>query len=399
MRSWWLASQPRSVRVYVPTAVAVAAVLVVLTSRSVPWSAHVVERAVGWSSLAVLTSLVLRRHLLRVPVARAAQNLSGVWGLSALLIWGWPEALVVSVLVAGVWEEVGRRRWERQAKHIAQVALDCGADLTSLAVAFAVLGQGHAPWGRQALAVAAYLLVDAVVVLTAVCLSMRVGPLGFLWSWTTLVMVLTEATVSLGMAAAWPTSPMAAIGLAWCVVAARAGMLHTRLHEMASTDSRTGLMTAQAWTLTATRMLTRSPVAVLMGDLDHFKDLNDTFGHLVGNDVLHEVGQIILKTLRVGDIGCRWGGEEFTIALPGMTLRQASQVAERLRGQIAERTPGIAPMTISIGVSVAPLARMEDAERLLESAVREADRAMYEAKAAGRNQVAVGREIAPSEPV
>ena len=144
------------------------------------------------------------------------------------------------------------------------------------------------------------------------------------------------------------------------------------------------------------RVLTRSDVAILMCDLDHFKILNDSQGHLAGDEVLGRIGEIIRETLRVGDLACRWGGEEFTVALPGMSLGQGGQVAERLRRAVAASPLSTGPVSMSIGVSAVGVTPMDDAEAALERAVREADRAMYLAKDAGRDQVALGRTLSSS---
>jgi diguanylate cyclase (GGDEF)-like protein len=210
-------------------------------------------------------------------------------------------------------------------------------------------------------------------------------------------MVLTEMLVSVGMAAAWRTSPLAAVGLAWSVVLANAGMHYMRLHELASTDARTGLMTAQTWHAAVSRVLPRTPVALLMGDLDDFKALNDERGHLAGDRILANIGRVIAETLRVGDFACRWGGEEFLLALPGMTVPEAGQVAERLRALIAA-SPQMAGVTISIGVSSIPSVPMDDAAEMLTAGVQAADTAMYMAKAEGRNRVVVTRQPAADEP-
>jgi diguanylate cyclase (GGDEF)-like protein len=330
--------------------------------------------------------------VLGVPVEQAAQDVVGVWGLAALLIWGQAEALLVSALAVGLWTEVARRRWERYSKPWAKVAVDVGGELMAISCAALVLGDGTG-WLAHLAAALTYVVVNSVFVLTVICLAVRTSPLAFLASWTTSVMVFTEVLVSIGMAAAWRTSPPAAVGLAWAVVAANAGMHYMRLHELASTDARTGLMTAQTWEVAVGRVLTRSPVAVLMGDLDHFKALNDKQGHLAGDRVLTVIGRVIAETLRVGDFACRWGGEEFLLALPGMTVAEAGQVADRLRALI-EASPNVGGITISIGVSSAPSVPMDDAADVLTEAVKQADAAMYRAKAAGRNQVVLG---APAE--
>lgn len=385
MRGWWLATQPRPVRAYVPTVAAFSVLLGAWVAVRVDWSWDVVVNAAGWCALAVVTSLVLRRRVLGVPVEQAAQDVVGVWSIAALLIWGAGEALIVSVIAVVLWTELARRRWERFSKPWAKVAVDFAGDLTSISCAALVLGN-HTGWAWHMLAALTYVVVNPVVVLTAVSLSVRKSPLAFLASWTTSVMVLTEVLVSVGMAAAWRTSPLAAIGLAWAVVLANAGMHYMRLHQLASTDARTGLMTAQTWHAAVSRVLTRTPVAILMGDLDHFKALNDERGHLAGDRVLTNIGRLISETLRVGDLACRWGGEEFVLALPGMTVSEAGQVGERLRA-LVEGHPGTSGVTISIGVSVVASAPMDDAPGLLTQGVQDADTAMYAAKAQGRNRV------------
>jgi diguanylate cyclase (GGDEF)-like protein len=152
-------------------------------------------------------------------------------------------------------------------------------------------------------------------------------------------------------------------------------------------------MTAQTWQGAAGRVLTRSDLAILMCDLDHFKALNDSQGHLVGDEVLGRVGDIIKQTLRVGDLACRWGGEEFTVALPGMSLVQGAQVAVRLRRAVALGASSATTISMSVGVAAVQTMPMDDAPAALEDAVREADRAMYEAKSAGRDRVALGRVL------
>jgi diguanylate cyclase (GGDEF)-like protein len=373
-------------------AVAVSLLLSSWLAVRTDWSWVVVGHAAGWSGLAICTSLVLRRRVLGVPVEQAAQDVVGVWSIAALLIWGPGEAILVSLVAVVGWTELARRRWERFSKPWAKVGVDFAGDLTSISCAAFVLGD-HGSWWWQMAAALTYVLVNPVVVLTAVCLAVRRSPLAFLASWTTSVMVLTEVLVSVGMAAAWHTSPLAAIGLAWAVVLANAGMHYMRLHELASTDARTGLMTAQTWHAAVSRVLTRTPVAVMMGDLDHFKSLNDERGHLAGDRVLASIGRLIAETLRVGDLACRWGGEEFMLALPGMTVTEAGQVAERLRA-LVESHPDTGGVTISIGVAAVASVPMDDAADALTGGVQAADTAMYAAKAQGRNRVVLTRPSA-----
>ena len=157
----------------------------------------------------------------------------------------------------------------------------------------------------------------------------------------------------------------------------------------AATDSLTGLPNARAVQDTlrllvaqASRMLW--PLGAVLLDLDHFKDINDTFGHGIGDEVLAAVGVALQSTVRESDFVGRYGGEEFIMLLPDADRETTLQVAERVRGAIAdinvlERDSAV---TASFGVAVFP-EDAPDAARL----VRNADRAMYRAKANGRNRV------------
>ncbi len=132
---------------------------------------------------------------------------------------------------------------------------------------------------------------------------------------------------------------------------------------------------------------TGQPTGLIMADLDHFKLINDLHGHQAGNAVLQAVSALWKKNLRLTDIPCRYGGEEFTFVLPGTTLSQAVRIAERLRSML-EKTPIAVngreiTITASFGVEVC---RVRDAFSLDEFLSR-ADAFLLEAKRKGRNRV------------
>jgi diguanylate cyclase (GGDEF)-like protein len=131
----------------------------------------------------------------------------------------------------------------------------------------------------------------------------------------------------------------------------------------------------------------RHAMSLLMVDIDHFKNINDRYGHLVGDHVLREVGRILSETLRSTDFTARYGGEEFVVILPQTAEEQARVLAERLRGAIAEARfvhEGEAfSITVSIGVSAMQPGALTRRKDLLEKA----DKALYQAKHLGRNQV------------
>ena len=134
-------------------------------------------------------------------------------------------------------------------------------------------------------------------------------------------------------------------------------------------------------------------LALVMLDLDHFKLLNDTFGHQGGDTVLIETAKTIDSLLRMGDLFGRYGGEEFAVILPNTDLQGAEEVAERIRQSIAKNTihyqDRIISVTASIGVAV-----IDGDDARYEDLISNADLALYEAKSAGRNRVCLAKEPA-----
>ncbi len=164
----------------------------------------------------------------------------------------------------------------------------------------------------------------------------------------------------------------------------------------AATDGLTGLPNKRAVTDTLRRMFaeastTMSPLALLLLDLDHFKQVNDQRGHAVGDQVLANVGAVLRGALRTGDFAGRNGGEEFAILLPGTGIEEALIIAERIRATVAEISlPGTnVTVTVSIGVAVFPV-HASTADRL----ERLADAALYTAKRHGRNLVELAEHTA-----
>jgi len=132
----------------------------------------------------------------------------------------------------------------------------------------------------------------------------------------------------------------------------------------------------------------RTPLAALMIDVDHFKDINDRYGHAVGDEVLHEISRRILEAIRATDLLSRFGGEEFSVLLPNTPLAGARIIAERIRELVSARPvethAGLARVSVSIGVSE----RLDD-EADIAAALDRADGGLYKAKQEGRNRIAV----------
>jgi diguanylate cyclase (GGDEF)-like protein len=146
--------------------------------------------------------------------------------------------------------------------------------------------------------------------------------------------------------------------------------------------------------LCAQARFVQRPIGLIVGDLDHFKAVNDTYGHAAGDAVLRDVAYCLRKRLRAFDLAYRLGGEEFLVLLPGADLREAATIAEDLRRTIAGGHHGelTAPVTMSFGVSASEPSRF-DYDEVFEAA----DQALYTAKSAGRNRVHVaGADLDPS---
>jgi diguanylate cyclase (GGDEF)-like protein len=171
---------------------------------------------------------------------------------------------------------------------------------------------------------------------------------------------------------------------------------HARLLRDSRVDSKTGLLNAATWEResaaeVARAVRTKSPLAVAMLDIDRFKAINDTYGHLVGDQVIKEIAHTLNTLLRHYDLAGRFGGEEFSLLLPQTRAVDAFRIAERVRANIAGLSiiaAGAAGgervhVTVSIGVA----ALDSGSERELTDLMAAADAALYRAKRCGRDQV------------
>ncbi|GAA0638773.1 PleD family two-component system response regulator [Brevundimonas lenta] len=163
--------------------------------------------------------------------------------------------------------------------------------------------------------------------------------------------------------------------------------------EMAVTDALTGLhnrryMAGQLQALVGRAGQGGDEVAVLVMDIDHFKAVNDGFGHDAGDEVLREFAVRLATNVRAIDLPCRLGGEEFVVVMPGATLEAATRVADRIRRDVAQQPfpimGGAESLTITVSVGVAASLGTGDTPDAL---LKRADEGVYEAKARGRNQV------------
>ncbi len=168
--------------------------------------------------------------------------------------------------------------------------------------------------------------------------------------------------------------------------------LNNELRQLAYKDPLTGLSNRRfAFELMSKQIeyieRKNTPACVIMTDIDHFKQINDTHGHQVGDEVIKAFANIILDEVRKYDVACRYGGEEFLLFLPDTKLEQAVTIAERLRtlleAKVIDQTPEKIYVSASFGVAA------HHKSQAIEQAIKRADSALYRSKQNGRNQVQV----------
>jgi diguanylate cyclase (GGDEF)-like protein len=330
-------------------------------------------------------------------------DLTSVWTFAAALLLPPVQAAGVAVVLQlHLW----RRSWYprvplyRQLFSIATIVLACLAaggvvGLTRPGDPAELSGLGL---GTIVLALLAYAVVNSALVAAAIIMSSSPPDIAAaIGEWDDNALEL--ATLSLGAltAVGLVVNPFLALFALPAVLLLHRAVLVRHLEQAVNTDEKTGLLTAAAWHTRAEQELTRqgaAPSAVLVVDLDHFKDVNDHHGHIAGDIVLGAVADGLQGEVRDHDLVGRFGGEEFVVLLAGVDGQGGDDVlaiAERIRLRVAALrveipTPDgpltVAGLTASIGAAVHP-GHGDDIGALMQAA----DTALYAAKRAGRNTV------------
>jgi diguanylate cyclase (GGDEF)-like protein len=339
---------------------------------------------------------------------RAWVDTTSVWSLAAALTLptGWAGVCVIALNLHML--ERARRQKTMRVHRI--VYSGATAVVATVAAAGSADGARHLfdflPAGPQSLlagilAVACYLLVNMVLVYTIIYLvahpetwrGVFVSHEELVFEISTLVLGVLTAQVVL-------RSPWLTPGVLLVLALLYRGAMVTQLQVESTIDAKTGLLNFTSWRDLATRSLLRTqrakqPVAVMLIDLDHFKRINDTYGHLVGDQVLSAVADCVKSDLREYDMVGRFGGEEFVLLLDNADLYAAVTTATRLRQHISDLSVGDGVrVTASIGV-----AHSAQSTAPLDALLERADVALYEAKSAGRNTVRALAAFASSDAV
>ncbi len=249
---------------------------------------------------------------------------------------------------------------------------------------------------QQAAVAVACAIVFAVVNTCLVAVAARLAEpsaklADMLWDRERMLLDLAETCVGILVTIACALSPLLLCVALPPVVLLQRSLMHQQLKAAARTDAKTGLLNAVAWQREADVEIARAqragaPVAVLLADVDHFKKVNDTHGHLTGDEVLRALAAELRQQVRESDLVGRFGGEEFVIVLPKTQAEEACRIAERLRrGASALKVPvGDTAVCVTISIGVAVLGRHGNDQFELLAA---ADLALYRAKNTGRDRV------------
>ncbi|WP_433278092.1 GGDEF domain-containing protein [Pseudonocardia xinjiangensis] len=340
-------------------------------------------------------------------------DLSSVWTFAAAALLPAPLAVAVAVLI---YSHIYARVWRRSGVPPHRALFSAATVVLAVEAAAAVmrLSEPTALFrtvGGLLTVLAALLVYAAVNMVLVVGVIVLSGPNRRFKCFLQVLAhgddaVLEFATLSMGALAA---CAMASFGAAYALlvlpplIVLHRTVLVRQLEEAASTDGKTGLLNAAAWHTQAGQALRRieregAHATVLVLDLDHFKQVNDQYGHLVGDQVLAAVAEAVRAEVREGDLVGRFGGEEFVVLLPGLDGEEghpgAEAVAERIRRRIRGLRVDIAApvgqevidhLSVSIGGAMMPVDGTE-----LTQLLEVADAAMYCAKHAGRNTVRMG---------
>jgi len=237
-----------------------------------------------------------------------------------------------------------------------------------------------------------FVVVNTCLVAVAAWLAEPEAKLAhMLWDRERMVLDLTETCVGILVTIATALSPLLLAVALPPVVLLQRSLMHQQLKAAARLDAKTGLLNATAWQREADSEIARAQrlgasLAVLLADVDHFKKVNDTHGHLVGDDVLRALAAELRRQVRESDLVGRFGGEEFVILLPGSQPEEACRIAERLRHGASSVKVPVADTAVSVTISIGVAVFARHGRDLFEL-LAAADLALYRAKNTGRDRV------------
>lgn len=411
VRGWALWTLPALVCGYVIAVISVATVAIVIAAMATRWQLRDVLLFAALVAAGAIVTEATRK--VKIPHGGVFRDMLAVWFIAAAVLLPPFYALVIpSVLTLVKQFRIHPGVTHRRVFSAAANGLAYGG-ASVLFHAFPPAIAGHSPGvGLHVLTWTAVLCLCGAVglavgnafILAAVRLSdpaVRLREMAF--GREGVVSDLVQLSYAFAITLPTAISPLLLPATLPIVLVQRRFMMHSQLEAEARFDAKTGLLNAATWQQEAQievsrAVRTRTPLAVAMVDVDHFKLVNDTHGHLAGDAVLAALSAAMRGLLRDYDLVGRFGGEEFIILLPHTGYGAAREIAERLRAKLSQisvtRSHDSGPesavrVTVSIGVAC-----LAESRRDLDDLIAAADAALYYAKEAGRNQVRMAADPA-----
>lgn len=361
---------------------------------------------------AVLCVVAIRRINLPWGVNR---DLLGSWWFPAMLLLPPVYSLVITV-PAYLLLQHRSKRTPPHRRMFSAVAVGLSGFLASMvwhsSQGAPLAGLGGSPTAHEALTTvngvilalaccAGYTVMNTLLVILGTRLSGRSDSVRSMWDREGCLVDSVELCVGVTVAILAQLSLFLLVIAVPPVLLLQRSLVYQQLQTAARTDPKTGLLNAPTWEREASAEIararsTRGRAAVLIVDIDHFKRVNDNYGHLFGDQVLLGVATTIAQQLRQSDLLGRFGGEEFVVMLPGADTTEAWQAAERLRSQVGRMEIAVDDVQVSITISIGVAVVGDHGDDLVEL-LTAADLALYRAKETGRDRVCLpaGRPEVP----
>ena len=400
-RTWPVFQQPSGLVVYLVLLVFTALFLMGVAVAQTSITVLDLALFVGLVACALVCLEAIRRIGMPAGVSR---DLLGAWWLPAMLLLPPLYSLLIPIPVFLLQRRNRRGLLHRRVFNAASVGVSgfAASVLWHGGQSGLVVGIGGSPTAHQTLATvdgvffalvccAAFTLLNTVLVFTASRFSTDAGGTPSMWDREALLVDSVELCVGVTVAILAQLSLFLLVIAVPPVLLLQRSLVYQQLQTAARTDPKTGLLNAPTWEQEAAEQIARARAsrgraAVLIVDIDHFKRVNDTYGHLFGDQVLLGVATTIAQQLRQSDLLGRFGGEEFVLLLPGADTTEAWQAAERLRSQVGRMEIEVDEVPVSITVSVG-VAVVGDHGNDLVELLTAADLALYRAKETGRDRV------------
>lgn len=403
IRAWPFWTLPPALRLYIGSVVVAAAFL----AGWLAWMSPPNLRQFGTLGMFLACGIIVAetsRSFLRGVATEFRQDLNSVWKLPVLLLLPPVFAVIMSLLLVIYYQWTIRRKSPRYRQVFTIAILAIGDGLASWLFHLLSARPVHVlTWVAAALLAAVVARLLNVFFLAIVLRLTQPASLHELWDRETLAYLAVEICTGLIVALLGRMNLLLIVLAVLPVILLHRGLLHEQLRNISRTDTKTSVLNAGAWEQDAAMELVRAkranePTSVLICDIDHFKLVNDEYGHLNGDLALRAVAQRLQALLRQGDILGRFGGEEFVILLSGIGLVNAKSIAERLRRNVAndpiQLDNASIHLTVSLGVSTS-----ESSHDSLPEMLAAADEALYVAKRRGRDRVIIARKLRSAEDV